>query len=104
MNKSAVLAVLLLVCAIGVSAQSAVPQFEGDSRIPRGARVYIDKIEGGYDIYLSAAMVKKEVPIILVTDRAKADFELTGVTETDKAGWAKMLLLASTSSAEQASI
>ena len=97
-------ATLFVVCSAAICAQGAAPQLEGDTRIPRGARLFIDKIEGGYDIYLSAAMVKKEVPIIVVTDRAKADFELTGVTESDKAGWAKMLFLGSTSSAEQASI
>ena len=49
-------------------------------------------------------MTKKAVPLIMVTDRAKADFELSGVTETDKAGWAKMVFMRSTSTNEQASI
>lgn len=104
MFKAVVLATLAVVCSTAGFAQSSEPQLEGDTRIPPGARLYIDKIEGGYDIYLSAAMVKKEVPVVLVTDPSRADFELTGVTETDKAGWAKMLFLGSTSSAEQASI
>jgi hypothetical protein len=46
---------------------------------------------GGYDIYLPAAMHKKEVPIVIVADKSKADFELSGVTESDKAGWAKIV-------------
>jgi hypothetical protein len=104
MCRSILVAALAFVCSTAAFAQPPDLQLEGDTRIPRGARLYIDKIEGGYDIYLSAAMVKKEVPLILVTDPSRADFELTGVTETDKAGWAKMLFLGSTSSAEQASI
>ena len=74
------------------------------ARIPRGARVFIGPIEGGYDIYLSAAMHKKEVPIVIVTDREKADFELSGVSESEKAGWAKTLFWGDTSSKEQASV
>jgi hypothetical protein len=66
--------------------------------------VFIAPIEGGYDIYLSAAMVKKQVPIVLVTDRDKAEFEISGVSETDKAGWAKVVFWGNSSSAEQASI
>ena len=49
-------------------------------------------------------MHKKEVPLTLVTDKSKADFELSGVTESEKAGWAKTIFLASTARNEQASI
>jgi hypothetical protein len=49
-------------------------------------------------------MHKKEVPVILVTDKTKADFELSGVTETERAGWAKTVFLMSTATNEQASI
>ena len=76
----------------------------GDMRIPKGARLFISPVEGGYDIYLAAAIVEKKVPVILVTDKAKADFELASVTESEKANWAKMLFLSSSNSAEQASI
>jgi len=77
---------------------------ESDTRIQAAARLYIAPIEGGYDIYLAAAMHKKEVPVVLVTDKSKADFELSGVTESEKAGWAKTIFLASTATNEQASI
>jgi hypothetical protein len=72
--------------------------------IPKGARIYVAPIEGGYDIYLTAAIQKKQVPVIVVTDRSKADFEIAGVTESEKAGWAKMFFMSSTASAEEASI
>ena len=95
-----------LLCAVVAAAQAptGAPTQDADTRIPRGSRLFIGPIEGGFDIYLSAAMVKKEVPLVIVTDKSKADFELSGVTESEKAGWAKMLFLMSTSSAEQASI
>src|SRR5258708_38520167 len=75
-----------------------------DAKIPKGARFFIGAVEGGFDIYLSAAMHKKEVPIIIVTDKTKADFELSSVTESERAGWAKTIFMRNTSSAEQASI
>ena len=74
------------------------------ARIPAGARVYIGPIDGGYDIYLAGAIHKKAVPIVIVTDKSKADFELSGVTESEKAGWAKIVFWGNTSSAEQASV
>jgi hypothetical protein len=97
-------AIVLATAAIPASQSPAGAPPDADLRIPRGARLYIAPIEGGFDIFLAAAMHKKEVPIILVADREKADFEMSGVTESEKAGWAKMLFLGSTSTAEQASI
>jgi hypothetical protein len=96
---------LVVLTLVGVcTASSQDLKVDTDARIPRGARVYIGPIEGGYDIYLSAAIHKKEVPVVIVTDKAKADFELSGVTESEKAGWAKIIFMGSTSTAEQASI
>jgi hypothetical protein len=47
---------------------------------------------------------KKKVPLIVVTDASKADFELTGVSDSDRAGWAKMLFFGSQQSHESASV
>jgi hypothetical protein len=96
-----------IVCLAAVGfAEQAPAQLSQDAsgRIPAGARVYIGAVEGGYDIYLAAAMHKKEVPIVIVTDRSKADFELSGVSESEKAGWAKIVFWGNTSSREQASV
>lgn len=102
----------LSLCAFVISlaapafAQKEAPELiqEADARIPRGARVFIGPVEGGYDIYLAAAMHKKAVPIVIVTDREKADFELSGVSESEKAGWAKIVFWGNTSSKEEASV
>lgn len=75
-----------------------------DMRLPKGSKLFISPVEGGYDIYLAAAIVQKKVPVVIVTDKSAADFELSAATETEKAGWAKMLFLGSTNSNEQASI
>jgi hypothetical protein len=95
---------MTLVVAAVAFPQDAEIKVDTDAKIAKGSRFFIGAIEGGYDIYLAAAMHKKEVPIVIVTDKSKADFELSGVTESEKAGWAKTIFLKNTSTAEQASI
>src|ERR1039457_124640 len=75
-----------------------------DKPIPRGARVFIAPVEGGFENYLAAAIQKKDVPVVVVTVREKADFEISAVTESEQAGWAKMLFMGSAASKEQAGI
>jgi hypothetical protein len=69
--------------------------------IPRNSRFYIAPIKSedsekpieGFESYLAAAMRKKNVPIIMVTDRSQADFEITGTADKKGAGWAKKVFL-----------
>lgn len=75
-----------------------------EERIPSGAKVYVAPMMNGFDNYIVAGLQQKKVPIIVVADRGKAEFEITGVSETDKAGWAKMLFLGSQQTNESASI
>jgi hypothetical protein len=104
MRKTAIaLAALCFSVSTGFAQTPSSPA-EGDLRIPSGSRLYIAPIEGGYDTYLAAAMHNKQVPLVLVTDKSKADFELSGVTESEKAGWAKIAFMGSTNTNEQASI
>jgi hypothetical protein len=97
-------AIVVSLAVSGLAQQGPELSQDANATIPAGAKVFIGGIEGGYDIYLAAAMHKKEVPIIMVTDRAKADFELSGVSETEKAGWAKIVFWGNTSTKEQASV
>ncbi len=75
-----------------------------EEKIPSGARIYVAPMINGFDNYIVAGLQKKKVPVVLVADRSKAEFEITGVSETDKAGWAKMLFLGSQQTNETASI
>lgn len=72
--------------------------------LPSGARIYVAPMANGFETYVAAGLEKKKVPVILVTDRDKADYELSGVSDSDKAGWAKMLFLGSQQTNETASI
>jgi hypothetical protein len=101
----------LLICMLLATSAVTFPQelatpmnLPSSGVIPAGSKIYIAPLQDGYDIFLSAAMINKRVPVIVVEDRSKADFEITGVTETDKAGWAKMLFLGKDNSNEEASI
>jgi hypothetical protein len=108
MKKSPIVLTVLILClaAITLCSQESPVKFTRmlDSQIPRGAKIFIAPLDNGYHIYLAAAIQKKQVPVVIVTDKSLADFELSAVTESDKANWAKMLFLGSGASAEQASI
>src|SRR5579884_1064812 len=109
-----VLLLFLFVIAHSVRAQvpAGVPQQNvapptpiiTNESLPRGARLYVAPIQNGFETYIIAGIEKKKVPVVVVTDRDKADYELTGVSETDKAGWAKMLFFGSQQTNETASI
>jgi len=45
-------------------------------QIKSGSTVYIEPM-GGYETYLAAAFAKKKVPLIVVTDKSKADYIIT---------------------------
>jgi hypothetical protein len=83
---------------------SAPNTLMSDERIPSGARVYVAPMANGFDNYVIAGLQKKKVPVVVVADRGKAEFEVTGIAETDKAGWAKMLFMGSQQSNESASV
>ena len=83
--------------ATPVATISAADKFEAE-RIPRNSKVYIGRFskEGDsdkkeFETYLAAAMRKKEVPLLIVTVREDADFEIAGTSEKKKAGWAKTI-------------
>jgi hypothetical protein len=80
-----------------IATVSAADKFEAE-RIPRNSKVFIGRFskEGDsdkkeFESYLAAAMRKKEVPMLIVTTREEADFEISGTSEKKKAGWAKTI-------------
>ena len=75
-----------------------------NAKIPAYAKVYVAPMSGGFENYLIAGLRNKKVPLTVVVDRAKAEYEISGVSESDKAGWAKMLFMGSQQSNELASI
>jgi hypothetical protein len=75
-----------------------------NAKIPSYSKVYVAPISGGFDNYIIAGLRNKKVALTVVIDRTKADYEISGVSDSEKAGWAKMLFIGSQNSNEQASI
>lgn len=90
-------------------ATAAADKFEAEI-IPRNSKVFIGSFvaEGdkdtGFATYLAAAIRKKNVPVILVTNLADADFEISGSADKKGAGWAKKIFLGSFNPTTSASI
>jgi hypothetical protein len=70
--------------------------------IPRNSKIYIAPIlpedpnnlkAEGFEYYLAAALRKKNVPLIIVADRALADFIIDGTANQKDPGWAKKIIL-----------
>jgi hypothetical protein len=74
-----------------------------NQKIAAGSKVYIASMDG-FETYLKTAIVNKHVPLELVEQRENAAYEITGVSESKKAGVGKILIMGSIHSSEEASI
>jgi hypothetical protein len=106
LTRITLFASLLMLCAASAFAQNRERMVDAShslspttataldpAYIPHGAKVYVNYIQGmnGFENYLVAAFKKKKVDLLVVADRAQADFEITGYAEHQKAGWAKII-------------
>lgn len=90
---------LLVSSGFGNSAFGQQSSIASPTRIPPGSKMFIEPMDG-FDTYLSAAILKKKVPLMIVDDRAKADFIMGGSSHVDKAGWAKTIFVSPNPHAE----
>jgi hypothetical protein len=93
----------LLVAVSTLLSVATFAQQAAHAKIKSGSKIFVDKM-GGLESYVIAGIVKKNVAVSLVSDPTKADYIITGDSESHQAGWAKMLLAGSQASAEQASV
>jgi hypothetical protein len=63
---------------------------DSETLIPSGSKVFVARMEG-FESYLIAALAKKKTPLLVVSKREEADFEIVGNSESQKAGWAKII-------------
>ena len=75
--------------AFGQASEVSTPE----TKIPANSKVYIAPMEGGFETYVTAAIQKKQIPLTIVAEREKADFEIKGSVEKQKAGWAKTIFI-----------
>ena len=74
-----------------------------NKKIPANSKVFLAPM-GGFEEDLKAAIQSKKVPVILVTDKDQADYEIAGTSDTEKASTAKKVVMWNWHSNEQASI
>ncbi len=96
--------VLLVVGAVCTAQAGETKNAPPSAKIPQGAKVFVAPITDGFDTFLKDAIAKKKVPVEIVASRDQADYEITGTSETQKAGAAKKVLLGNWHSREEASI
>jgi hypothetical protein len=71
--------------------------------IATNSKMYVAPANG-FENYVSAAIMNKGVPVTIVTDREQADYVIETAQETQKAGWAKILVKGDMRSSENASM
>jgi hypothetical protein len=74
-----------------------------EKKIPANSKFFLAPM-GGFENDLKAAIESKKVPVVLVTDKDQADYEISGTAESEKAGAAKKIIMGNWHSNEQASI
>ena len=103
-KKSAVSMLLLFMVATVCTARAGEKNAPPSQKIPKGAKIFIAPIANGYETFLKDAMATKKVPVEIVANRDQADYEITGVAESQKAGAAKIIIMGNWHSREEASI
>jgi hypothetical protein len=91
------ISLILLVSIASMGAQNK-------TAIKHGAAVYVAPMNDEFDSYLKSAMEKKKIPLTIVDYKEKADYEISGTSETQKASTAKKVIQLNWHSTEQASI
>ena len=97
-RKSVTLLLVMIFAAVTGAAQDSV------KTVPAGSKIFINPMKDGFETELVAALKTKKVPVEVVSDKSQADFEISGTSESKKAGAAKIVLMGSWRSREQASI
>jgi len=88
-----ILVVLVVTTAIGLAHGQENVSAAAGTRIPANSKIFVNPMEGGFETYIVAAIQKKKIPLVIVNDRANADFEIKGTVEKQKAGWAKTIFI-----------
>lgn len=57
------------------------------SKVPEGAKIFVAPMDGDFQDLLGAEIVKKKLPVSVVTDETAADFILTGKVSRSGDKW-----------------
>ena len=95
---------VLVAVSVGLMASTGSAQSSDKMVLKPGAKVFINTMPDGFETFLKSALSKKKVPLTIVDSKEHADLEMTGTSETQKAGAAKKIFMGSWQSDEQATI
>lgn len=70
---------LVVICLLSVTV-SAVDKKPKPHPVPSGAKVYISKMQNDLDGFITTEIIKKKLPITIVTEDTNADFILVGAS------------------------
>jgi hypothetical protein len=87
----------------GVPAVPVTASAPVSTQIIAGSTVFIDPMNG-FENYLAAAFLKKNVELVVVDNRDGARYVISGTEDEKKAGWAKMAFMGNIHSDDSASI
>lgn len=99
MKKILTIGGVLLLSAFTATAQ------DGSTCLPQNAKIFIHDMNDGFHTFITAALIDTKTPVLIVTDREKADFEMTGsASESKRNSWARVIFAGQTGSKESASV
>jgi len=98
------LLVILAVGAVSMARAEDANSAAASGKVPQGAKIFVAPMADGLDSYLKDAIAAKKVPVQIVDKRDLAEFEITGTSDSQKAGTAKKLIMGNWHSREEASI
>jgi hypothetical protein len=68
------------VILIGLAATILVAQAKEPSKVPRGSKIFIAQMQGDLNPFIAAEIMKKKMPVSVVTEEKDAEFILTGAS------------------------
>lgn len=71
---------LLTLFALFAFTASQVRADVKNAKVPAGAKIFIAPMEGDLHPFIAAEIVKKKLPVVVVTEEKEADFILTGAS------------------------
>lgn len=66
---------------------SAVPGLSRAELIPQGSKIYITPMEGTLDSYITAEIIKQQLPAVVVVEPKEAQYILMGSMTSKEGSW-----------------
>lgn len=100
---------LIVVCFVAILALftsvSAQESQKLTTCIPANSKIYIADMPEDFHTFMTAAFKDVELPLFIVTEREKADFEMKGTAAaSQRNSWARVIFAGQTGSKESASV